>query len=62
VEKLLCYSNLTSSGSSGGEVTRCLVWGGELVDTGKMNEQVGSTYMLYLRLAGLDAAHGMVPI
>ncbi|KAM0915553.1 hypothetical protein ACQ4PT_010777 [Festuca glaucescens] len=48
------YANLVS-GSSGENVTRCLVWTGELVDTGK--NLVGSD-TLYLRLAGLDAPSG----
>uniref|UniRef100_A0ACD5XVB2 Uncharacterized protein n=1 Tax=Avena sativa TaxID=4498 RepID=A0ACD5XVB2_AVESA len=46
------YTNL-SSGRSGGDVTRCLVWAGELIDTGKIGQERGET--LYLRLAGLDA-------
>jgi hypothetical protein len=48
------YANLVN-GSSGDNVTRCLVWSGELVDTGK--NLVGSD-TLYLRLAGLDAPSG----
>ncbi|KAM3277461.1 hypothetical protein ACQJBY_045382 [Aegilops geniculata] len=50
------YSNL-SSGRSGGDVTRCLVWAGELIDTGRFAEGLGSA-ALYLRLAGLDVAAG----
>ncbi|VAI20890.1 unnamed protein product [Triticum turgidum subsp. durum] len=50
------FANL-DSGRSGGNVTRCLVWAGELIDTGKFGEGLGST-TLYLRLAGLDAAYG----
>jgi hypothetical protein len=52
------YTNLSSS-RTGGEVTRCLVWTGELLDTGKF--AAGPEYAsdrLYLRLAGLDAAQG----
>ncbi|KAK1601126.1 hypothetical protein QYE76_007887 [Lolium multiflorum] len=52
------YTNLSSS-RTGGEVTRCLVWTGELLDTGKF--AAGPAYAndrLYLRLAGLDAAQG----
>ncbi|KAI4989641.1 hypothetical protein ZWY2020_036958 [Hordeum vulgare] len=51
------FANL-GSGRSGGDQqtrTRCLVWAGELIDTGKFGQGVGST-TLYLRLAGLDAA------
>ncbi|KAM3259593.1 hypothetical protein ACQJBY_051079 [Aegilops geniculata] len=47
------YANLTS-GASGEDMTRCLVWGGELVDTGKLGASPASD-TLYLRLAGLDA-------
>ncbi|VAI35663.1 unnamed protein product [Triticum turgidum subsp. durum] len=47
------YANL-GSGRSRGDVTRCLVWSGDLVDTGKIGEELGSD-TLYLRLAGLDA-------
>jgi hypothetical protein len=61
------YTNISSSNSSsnnnssssGGEVTKCLVWTGELLDTGKFT--VGPAYAtdrLYLRLAGLAAADG----
>jgi hypothetical protein len=54
------YTNLSSSSSSsGGEVTKCMVWTGELLDTGKFT--VGPAYAtdrLYLRLAGLDADDG----
>jgi hypothetical protein len=49
------YANLVN-GSSGDNVTRCLVWSGELVDTGK--NLVGSD-TLYLRLASLDAPSGI---
>ncbi|KAM3393208.1 hypothetical protein ACQJBY_014071 [Aegilops geniculata] len=50
------YANL-SSGRSGGNVTRCLVWAGELIDTGKFGPLIGSE-TLYLRIAGLDVADG----
>nr|BAK05300.1 predicted protein [Hordeum vulgare subsp. vulgare] len=50
------FTNL-SSGRSGGDVTKCLVWAGELIDTGKLGQGIGST-TLYLRLAGLDVAAG----
>jgi hypothetical protein len=50
------YANLTS-GTSRGDTTRCLVWAGELVDTGKFGASPASD-TLYLRLAGLDAAPG----
>ncbi|KAF7067242.1 hypothetical protein CFC21_073156 [Triticum aestivum] len=46
------YRNV-SSGRSGGDITACMVWSGELVDTGKIG--VGGE-TLYLRLAGMDAA------
>ncbi|VAI35621.1 unnamed protein product [Triticum turgidum subsp. durum] len=46
------YANLTSSASSA-DMTRCLVWAGELVDIGKLGASPASD-TLYLRLAGLD--------
>ncbi|XP_048543144.1 G-type lectin S-receptor-like serine/threonine-protein kinase At1g11300 isoform X2 [Triticum urartu] len=47
------YANLSSGMASGG-MPRCLLWVGELVDTGKLHaDPVSDT--LYLRLAGLDA-------
>ncbi|XP_052167905.1 receptor-like serine/threonine-protein kinase SD1-8 [Oryza glaberrima] len=46
------YANLSSSGSKG-DMTRCLVWSGELVDTEKEGEGLSSD-TIYLRLAGLD--------
>ncbi|KAF7067247.1 hypothetical protein CFC21_073159 [Triticum aestivum] len=49
------FSNL-STGRSGGDVTRCLVWNGELVDIGKIGELGGET--LYLRHARMDATTG----
>ncbi|KAK1696449.1 hypothetical protein QYE76_013146 [Lolium multiflorum] len=50
------YANLTS-GTSRGDTTRCLVWDGDLIDTGKFGASPASD-TLYLRLAGLDAAAG----
>uniref|UniRef100_A0A453AAL0 Serine/threonine-protein kinase receptor n=1 Tax=Aegilops tauschii subsp. strangulata TaxID=200361 RepID=A0A453AAL0_AEGTS len=50
------HANLSSS-RSGGNVTRCLVWGGELVDTEKLGAVFGRN-TLYLRLAGLDVTDG----
>ncbi|XBI51344.1 hypothetical protein VPH35_033863 [Triticum aestivum] len=50
------YANL-SSGRSRGNVTRCLVWAGELIDTGKFGSVIGSD-TLYLQIAGLDVADG----
>ncbi|VAH24811.1 unnamed protein product [Triticum turgidum subsp. durum] len=50
------HANLSSS-RSGGNVTRCLVWGGELVDTEKLGAVFGRN-TLYLRLAGLDVTAG----
>ncbi|KAF7067237.1 hypothetical protein CFC21_073151 [Triticum aestivum] len=50
------HANLSSSGSKR-NMTRCLVWFGELVDTGKIGEELGSD-TLYLRLAGLNATSG----
>ncbi|KAF7074186.1 hypothetical protein CFC21_079092 [Triticum aestivum] len=47
------YANLTS-GASSVDMTRCLVWAGELVDVGKLGASPASD-KLYLRLAGLDA-------
>ncbi|XP_037481880.1 G-type lectin S-receptor-like serine/threonine-protein kinase At1g11300 [Triticum dicoccoides] len=49
------HANL-SSGGSGGNVTTCLVWAGELIDTGKFSAEIGSN-TLYLRVADLDVAH-----
>uniref|UniRef100_A0A453LKD9 Receptor-like serine/threonine-protein kinase n=1 Tax=Aegilops tauschii subsp. strangulata TaxID=200361 RepID=A0A453LKD9_AEGTS len=42
------------NGRSGGDVTRCLLWAGELIDTAKFGQGLGSV-TLYLRLAGLDS-------
>ncbi|XBI88981.1 hypothetical protein VPH35_026869 [Triticum aestivum] len=50
------YAKL-SSGRSGGDVARCLVWAGELVDTGKSSAVLGGE-TLYIRLAGMDASTG----
>uniref|UniRef100_A0A0E0EUL0 Receptor-like serine/threonine-protein kinase n=2 Tax=Oryza meridionalis TaxID=40149 RepID=A0A0E0EUL0_9ORYZ len=50
------YANLSSSGSKG-DMTRCLVWSGELVDTEKEGEGLSSD-TIYLRLAGLDLDAG----
>ncbi|XBH94092.1 hypothetical protein VPH35_084929 [Triticum aestivum] len=50
------HANLSSSGSKR-NMTRCLVWSGELLDTGKIGEELGSD-TLYLRLAGLNATSG----
>uniref|UniRef100_A0A453LJR3 non-specific serine/threonine protein kinase n=1 Tax=Aegilops tauschii subsp. strangulata TaxID=200361 RepID=A0A453LJR3_AEGTS len=46
------YANL-GSGRSRGDVTRCLVWSGDLVDTGKIGEELGSD-TLNVRLVGVD--------
>ncbi|KQJ88086.1 hypothetical protein BRADI_4g15270v3 [Brachypodium distachyon] len=52
-------ANLQGSGSSPrGDLTWCLVWAGELVDAGKVSAAGLGSDTLYLRLAGLDAAHG----
>ncbi|KAL6656443.1 hypothetical protein ACP70R_007269 [Stipagrostis hirtigluma subsp. patula] len=54
------YANLSSgtARTMKGDVTRCLVWTGELIDTKKMGDAAGSD-TLYLRIAGLDAGvHG----
>uniref|UniRef100_A0A453QZU7 Receptor-like serine/threonine-protein kinase n=1 Tax=Aegilops tauschii subsp. strangulata TaxID=200361 RepID=A0A453QZU7_AEGTS len=50
------YANLSSS-IENRDLTRCLVWVGELVDTGRLGASTASD-TLYLRLAGLDAATG----
>jgi hypothetical protein len=50
------YAN-QSSGRSGGVVTTCFLWVGELVDTGKIGVESGGE-TLYLRLAGINAADG----
>lgn len=50
------YANLSSSIASG-DMTRCLVWVGELVDIGRLGSSTASD-TLYLRLAGLGAASG----
>ncbi|KAF0905852.1 hypothetical protein E2562_008887, partial [Oryza meyeriana var. granulata] len=47
------YANLGSSRSKG-DTTRCLVWSGELIDTGKVGQGSTDSDTLYLRLAGLD--------
>ncbi|KAM0915545.1 hypothetical protein ACQ4PT_010771 [Festuca glaucescens] len=50
------YRNV-SGGMSRGDLTACLVWAEELVDTSKLRvDQGGETF--YLRLAGMDAAGG----
>nr|CAB3456816.1 unnamed protein product [Digitaria exilis] len=48
------YANLSTTRTTG-DVTRCLVWAGELIDTEKMGDIVGSD-TLYLRLAGMNNA------
>lgn len=50
---------IVGGGRSGGEVTRCLVWVGELVDTGKLDANTGSD-TLYLRLAGFFCGLGCI--
>ncbi|XP_037438328.1 G-type lectin S-receptor-like serine/threonine-protein kinase At1g11300 [Triticum dicoccoides] len=45
------FANLSSGARLGGHVTRCSVWSGELMDTGKVGELNGET--LYLRRAGM---------
>lgn len=48
------YANLSSSGSKG-DMTRCLVWSQELLDTEKIGEGMIVSDTLYLQTAGLDA-------
>ncbi|CAL5072948.1 unnamed protein product [Urochloa decumbens] len=49
------YANLSTSRSKG-DMTRCLVWAGELIDTEKLDNVDGDgAETLYLRIAGLDA-------
>ncbi|XP_040383293.1 LOW QUALITY PROTEIN: G-type lectin S-receptor-like serine/threonine-protein kinase At1g11410 [Oryza brachyantha] len=48
------YANLSSSRSKG-DMTRCLVWSGELIDSEKVGEAFGSD-TIYLRIVSLDAA------
>jgi hypothetical protein len=50
------YGNKSTS-SSRADITTCFVWTGELVDTGKVRDEVGGE-TLYLRLAGMDTASG----
>jgi hypothetical protein len=50
------YRNV-SGGISGGDFTACLVWVGELVDTGKLRVEFGGE-TFNIRLAGMDAAGG----
>ncbi|TKW34500.1 hypothetical protein SEVIR_2G311000v4 [Setaria viridis] len=47
------YANLSTSRTNG-DVTRCLVWAGDLIDTEKIGNGDG-TDTLYLRIAGFDA-------
>ncbi|TVU10302.1 hypothetical protein EJB05_43825, partial [Eragrostis curvula] len=47
------YANLSSS-TRKGDVTRCLVWTGDLIDAAIYGDWAGSD-TLYLRMAGLDA-------
>jgi hypothetical protein len=46
------YADLSTSGTKG-DMTRCLIWAGELIDTEKMGDMAGGE-TLYLRSAGLD--------
>ncbi|KAL6844912.1 hypothetical protein ACP4OV_025571 [Aristida adscensionis] len=51
------YANLSSSSSSSrskADLTRCLVWAGELIDTEKLVDVAGSDTP-YVRIAGLDS-------
>lgn len=48
---------ILGSGRSRGVVTRCLLWAGQLIDTGRIGAMTGSD-TLYLRFAGLDASSG----
>ncbi|KAM3277462.1 hypothetical protein ACQJBY_045383 [Aegilops geniculata] len=50
------FANLSSGSQSGGHVTRCSMWSGELMDTGKVGELTGET--LYLRHAGMGETKG----
>ncbi|KAG0544764.1 hypothetical protein BDA96_02G304800 [Sorghum bicolor] len=50
------YANLSSSRNNG-DLTRCLVWAGELIDTWKSD-----TDTLYLRIAGLDAENASIAL
>jgi len=50
------YANL-GNGRSRGDIARCLVWTGELVDTVKIGADPG-TDTLYLRIAGLETTDG----
>jgi hypothetical protein len=52
------HANL-STGRSGGDETRCLVWSEELVDMGKIGEELGSD-TFYLRIASMDATAGII--
>ncbi|CAN6205120.1 unnamed protein product [Urochloa humidicola] len=48
------YANLSTSRTKG-DVTRCLVWAGELIDTEKLDNVDGDgAETLYLRIAGLE--------
>jgi hypothetical protein len=47
------YANLSTTKKTG-DVTRCLVWAGDLIDTEKQGNVVGSD-TLYIRLSNLDA-------
>ncbi|KAK3146931.1 hypothetical protein QOZ80_3BG0275300 [Eleusine coracana subsp. coracana] len=52
------YANLRQSSSTWTEdVTRCLIWTGELIDTGKMGDVVVGSDTLYLRVAGVNAGN-----
>ncbi|CAL5074851.1 unnamed protein product [Urochloa decumbens] len=46
------YANLSTATGTAGDATRCLVWAGDLIDTEKIGDVVGSD-TLYLRLAGV---------
>ncbi|XP_066394124.1 putative G-type lectin S-receptor-like serine/threonine-protein kinase At1g61610 [Miscanthus floridulus] len=48
------YANLSTTKKTG-DVTRCLVWAGDLIDTEKQVANLVGTDTLYIRLSNLDA-------
>ncbi|KAL6601392.1 hypothetical protein ACP70R_044612 [Stipagrostis hirtigluma subsp. patula] len=49
----VAYAHAKLSSSAKGDPTRCLVWGGELIDAEKIGATTAGSEMMYLRLAGL---------
>ncbi|CAN6210413.1 unnamed protein product [Urochloa humidicola] len=55
------YANLSTATGTAGDATRCLVWAGDLIDTEKIGDVVGSD-TLYLRVAGVRGSNNALRI